>query len=275
LVLASGVVLALLPAFAGTKSPTAEKPDRKSEPDLSLLLARGRAIAFSESLPGLRYGRLDWPEYGLKVHAWIFAQDKFTLRAAASTDSKGTTVERFALKAGDVFVINAGFFERDKKGVLEASGLLIIDGRETTPENERAGSGIAYSGRAGVAIGYRKELADRSGMTSAVQVGPVLVDAGGRVGVLNSRHDREERSAICTRENEFATFVVEGGLSLYQLAELLARPAAEGGFGCDVALNLDGGPSTQALFRTANQRLFVPGGWPVQNALVVSSRPQP
>jgi hypothetical protein len=60
---------------------------------------------------------------------------------------------------------------------------------------------------------------------------------------------------------------VEGGLSLFQLATLLAAPE---GVGCDVALNLDGGPSTQALFRAGGRRIAVEGGWPVANALIVS-----
>jgi hypothetical protein len=66
---------------------------------------------------------------------------------------------------------------------------------------------------------------------------------------------------------------VDGGLSLYQLATLLAAPAADGGLGCDVALNLDGGPSTQASSRAGSQNLDILGGTTVQNALIISAKP--
>jgi hypothetical protein len=66
---------------------------------------------------------------------------------------------------------------------------------------------------------------------------------------------------------------VDGGLSLYQLAVLMATPPDQGGLGCDVALNLDGGPSTQAVSRAGAQELDVFGGTTVQNALIIQAKP--
>ena len=154
--------------------------------------------------------------------------------------------------------------------MLAPSGLLIVDGKEIAPEHERGGSGIVYANDNGVFIGYRKDLADHSRMKYALQVGPVLVDSGGKVGVANKQHDRQNRSAICRRGDTFVVVAVAGGLSLFQLASLLAAPLSEGGIGCDVALNLDGGPSTQAEFRSGGRRITVEGGSPVANALIVS-----
>ena len=69
--------------------------------------------------------------------------------------------------------------------------------------------------------------------------------------------------------------VVDGdGLSLLRLAELLAAPTRDGGIGCDVAINLDGGPSTQAIWRGAGREILIPGGSTVQNAIVLSRLPQ-
>src|SRR5262249_30328533 len=133
-----------------------------------------------------------------------------------------------------------------------------------------AGSGIVYANDDGVFIGYRKDLADHARMRYAVQVGPVLVDPVGKLGIADKQHDRQNRSAICVRPDTFAIVAVEGGLSLFQLANLLAEPIARGGVGCDVALNLDGGPSTQVALRAGSSRLAIQGGWPVANALIVS-----
>ena len=47
------------------------------------------------------------------------------------------------------------------------------------------------------------------------------------------------RSAVCVAENRIVFVVVEGGLSLYELAKLLIASPAQGGFGCERALNLD------------------------------------
>jgi uncharacterized protein YigE (DUF2233 family) len=255
-------------ALAAPESPPAKRPDFTTEPDIGLLTEASQAAKPSELAPGIRYRLIALADFGLKIHVWSFDRSRYRLRTADKKDPHGLHADEF-LGAKDVFAINGGFFERDKQKVIAASGLLIVDGREVAPEHDRAGSGIVYATTRGIFIGYRKDLADHAAMKSAVQVGPVLVDAGGKVGVADKQHDRQNRSAICLRPDAFVAVAVEGGLSLFQLASLLAAPAPDG-IGCDIALNLDGGPSTQALFRLGGQRIAVQGGWPVDNALVVS-----
>jgi len=58
-------------------------------------------------------------------------------------------------------------------------------------------------------------------------------------------------------------------ISLSDLAQNLARSTADGGLGCWVALNLDGGPSTQLSVATPALTLEVPGGWGVPNGLAI------
>jgi uncharacterized protein YigE (DUF2233 family) len=247
----------------------AKKPELAAEPDIALLYAGGKAARSSGLLPGLAYRLIELDAYALKIHAWSFDKSRFRLRVAEQNAPLGNRVADL-LGAADVFAINGGFFERDKQKVLAPSGLIIVDGKEMAAEHERAGSGIVYANDNGVFIGYRKDLPDHSRMKYAVQVGPVLVDPGGKVGVANKQHDRQNRSAICLRADGFVIVAVEGGLSLFQLASLLAAPIAEGGVGCDVALNLDGGPSTQALFRSGERRIAIEGGSTVANVLIVS-----
>jgi uncharacterized protein YigE (DUF2233 family) len=264
--------LALIVTLAGAWSATpplpAKKPDFTTEPDIGLLYAASKTAKASELAPGVGYRLIELADFGLKIHVWSFDKSRYRLRAADKKDPHGSYVDEL-LGAKDVLAINGGFFERDKQKVVKASGLLIVDGRELAPERDKAGSGIVYATARSVFIGYRKDLADYSAMKSAVQVGPVLVDAGGKVGVANKQRDRQNRSAICLRPDTFVVIAVEGGLSLFQLASLLAAPAPDG-IGCDSALNLDGGPSTQALFRSGGHRVAVEGGWPVANALIVS-----
>lgn len=269
------LALLLVADGASAAAPTAAKPERTAEPDIALLYQAGKTATRSEPMAGLTYGVADLPTYALKVHSWTFAQDEFRLRVALQKVSTGSHVRDLIDGPPDVFAINGGFFERDRKGTLTPSGLVIMRGNEISPEQERAGSGIIYSGAGGVGIGYRKDLTGHGMMAEAIQVGPIIVDAGGKVGVSNTRHDRQNRSAVCLKPGVFVIVAVDGGLSLYQLAQLLAAPESEGGFGCDIAINLDGGPSTQASERAGGRHIDLPGGTTVQNALLVSAKPQP
>ena len=53
---------------------------------------------------------------------------------------------------------------------------------------------------------------------------------------------------------------------------MLSSPREAGGLACEVALNLDGGPSTQAMTAPAASELSLVGRWRIQNALVLSRR---
>jgi uncharacterized protein YigE (DUF2233 family) len=263
----------LLPA-GGALARTAV--DTSTEPDMAVLLDAGKQAEPGELLPGLAYRLIALPDFGLKVHAWTFDQDKFAFRMVMEKAPTGSHARDLIGPAPDVLAINGGFFERDRNGVLTPSGLVIMKGRETSPETSGGGSGIIYWGASGVGIGYRKDLTGHGIMAEAVQVGPVLVDPGGKVSVKNTRHDRQNRSAACLAPGTFTIIAVEGGLSLYQFATLLAAPREAGGLGCDVALNLDGGPSTQASSRAGSQELDVLGGTTVQNALIIYRKtPEP
>jgi len=237
------------------------------EPDFSQILAAAKAASPSALMPGLGYRSFQLLAFGITVNAWTFDQAPFRMHMAEQKSPKGSLV---ADMIGDgLFAINGGFFERDKQRVLSPSGLLIINGKQVAPENDRGGSGVIYAGPAGLGIGYRKSLTAHPAMRDAVQVGPILVDPGGKVGVLNKQHKRDNRSAVCLTQGAFTVVVVQGGLSLFQLASLLAAPSAAGGFGCEIAINLDGGPSTQAALRVPGHRMDISGA-AVENALIVS-----
>ena len=258
-------------ASAGAGGETGPPPaDLVNEPEPSLIAARARGSALEILAPGISYSLAALPEYGLRIHAWAFDPSACRFRVVEQKAPEGSRIAEFLDRPDDVFAINGGFFERDRHKRLTPSGLLIVDGRTIAPEHERAGSGIAYADAAGVAIAYRTAAPDKSAMRSAIQVGPILVDPGGKVGIYSNQHDRLNRSALCLRPGKVVFVAVEGGLSLFQFARFLADRLEDGGLGCDTAINLDGGPSTQALFRAGRRRMEIPGAWPVQNALVVS-----
>jgi len=264
-----GLLIALPPVAA--QQATSVKPDYKSEPDLAGLLAATKGMTMTRVEPGLSVGAIAYPPFGIRIHVFDFARDRFVLRVAEQkVETGGRALDFFAGK-DDVFVINGGYFERTRRGKLSSSGLLIVDGQTVVPEHDRAGSGVVTSGRDGVGITYRKNVTDRSGVSHALQAGPILVDPGGIKGIYKV-DKRYNRSALCLRGASFTAFVVEGGISLFQLADLLSLPEAKGGFGCDVAINLDGGPSTQAALRAGSAQAEIAGEWTVHNALIVSRK---
>ena len=110
------------------------------------------------------------------------------------------------------------------------------------------------------------------GVRYALQSGPRLVEAGGRSGIYRNDYDRQNRTAICFRDESLTAIIVEGGATLFELAEFLSTSEQRGGFGCDTAINLDGGPSTQALFREPKGPTKITGRWRTQNAIVIYRR---
>ena len=270
----TGIVLAAMVAFATAGAAEAPRhPDAKAlpEPDLSLLLDSGKAAQAAPLIAGLDYRVIPVPAFGLTIHAFAFDQRRFHLRTVQQTEETGNRAADFLERPEDIFAIDGGFFEKDDQGRLSPSGLLVIDGAEVAPEHERAGSGVLHAANGDVAIAYRAAAPPLSAMESAVQVGPILVDLGGKVGIYTNQGDRRRRSAICLRPGEVVAIVVDGdGLSLFQLASLLAIPIERGGVGCDVAINLDGGPSTQAIYRRGGRMIEIDGESTVQNALVIS-----
>ena len=93
----------------------------------------------------------------------------------------------------------------------------------------------------------------------SVHSGPILVFTFDR-----------SRCSCWTETRSVIVLVVSTKAGTTAFARFLADPPEKGGLGCRVALNLDGGPSTQLVVRLPALALSLPGGWGVPNALVVA-----
>jgi uncharacterized protein YigE (DUF2233 family) len=221
---------------------------------------------------GLLYRRLAPPERNLKVHIWTFDREHFVARIEPQSDVKGNVAEQFLREPKDVLAVNGGFFEIEPdNNNLGPSGLFTVKGQEVQGVNPKAGSGVLAINSSGPQI-ERSAQYSAANFIDAVQSGPILVEPGGKNGIFKNDFDRQNRTAICLRGATFDVVIVEGGLSLYELAEFLSAKQGNGGLECNAALNLDGGPSTQAFFRGDQAETEIAGRWKIQNALVVSSR---
>jgi hypothetical protein len=66
--------------------------------------------------------------------------------------------------------------------------------------------------------------------------------------------------------------VIEGGITLSQFSVLMSTPKDQGGLGCDAALNLDGGPSTQMAYADGDRQISIKStnvAMPIPDAIVV------
>jgi uncharacterized protein YigE (DUF2233 family) len=155
---------------------------------------------------------------------------------------------------------------------MTPSGLLIVEGHVLRGVQPKAGSGVLVVTAGRVMIERSKDFLIPPDATSGLQSGPLLVDPGGVLGIGSNDSNRVPRTTVCLADGNVLIVVVEGGLSLYEVAELLVAPSKQGGFGCERALNLDGGPSTQASLAAGGQSMEVAGEWNLLSAVQVRQR---
>jgi len=143
-------------------------------------------------------------------------------------------------------LINGGYF--DPQG--QPSGLLII-GKDQTGRlrHDKPYSGFLWSDAAGVL--HIAQTADPPADAAwAIQSGPLLVEAGR--AAINSGVQVAPRSVIAIRHGRVLV-IRTGGIGLKELADGLVEK------GIEMAINLDGGPSSVLMAHIAGQTLDRPG----------------
>ncbi|HYQ15500.1 MAG TPA: phosphodiester glycosidase family protein [Polyangiaceae bacterium] len=131
---------------------------------------------------------------------------------------------------------------------------------ELGAKSDTSKGGLLAVGAGGVYVGPFSAL--RFEPKLAVQSFPLLVELDGRSGIHRDDGRRAARTVACLVDRALHFIVIAAprgeGPTLFEAADLL-RAAAPLGFGCRVALNLDGGPSTGVWFApTINSRQRAP-----------------
>jgi hypothetical protein len=167
---------------------------------------------------------------------------------------------------GATLVVNGGFF--GLRG--EPEGLAVSGGRVLSPLLARIGGGV-MTVRAGIARLFATETPPTLGEDDfAVQCRPRLV-VDGAVNIRSDDGRHADRTALCARDGGAVLEVVvarsdddddgRDGPTLFTFARLLAAR------GCAQALNLDGGPSTGAVWRASSGVRVLPPRGPVRHAV--------
>ena len=233
-----------------------------------------QAAQWASVSPGLEWRRVESPEYKLSVVAWRIDPKAQAIGVAVQPGVKGATAVDYLTGSAAQLTVNGGFFDVDPQARLSPSGLVVAGGKKLAEYAPAGGSGVFWTKGSEIGIGWSKDFQAAQGYDTVLQVGPVLVEPGGRNGINTNDYQRVDRAALCVTGGKLIVITVFGGLSLYELADLMSAPVASGGFGCDSGLNLAGGPSVQVAFAAGAEKFAHEGRWRAPNAIVVVPRTQ-
>ena len=225
--------------------------------------------------PGLGWREVTVASYGLAVRAWAIDPAHFEIETAAQLVETGSTVRELRDARKALLAVAGGFYELDARSRLSPAGMLVVDRLVLNGYDPTAGSGLFYRSGDTVGIDWSRDHADDLTLSSAIQSGPMVVDPGGVNGINSNDYNRLDRIAIGLSGPHIVIVVVKGeqeGISLFELGEILARGTDQGGFGCERAVNLSGGPTSQVSFGFGDYQVEQEGLWPVQNAIIVRQR---
>lgn len=196
---------------------------------------------------------------------------RFAFSIVPQAGPKGERVDAAGEREGAIVAINGGFFGEKDSGDLFPVGLLRLDGKDRSQAWASTGGIIVIEdGRPGLRASSAG-LPD--GAMNALQSKPMLIEPGGKWAMNTNLGQLRKRSILCLLPDGDVVLAVvtRVGVSLYE-AGWLMRGEGEGGFfGCDAALALDGGGSTQ-LWLADRPDLSYRGETPVQNVLVARRR---
>lgn len=180
-------------------------------------------------------------------------------------------------------------------------GLLIVDGRVYGRVSREKTTRVGDDGAKSEGFRWSGILCQRSAdavwdivtveqyapdtCRQALQSGPLLVEPDGVPGIDPKEPERRRayaRTAVCLMgDRRLRLVVVAEPTHLYPFAQWLARPVADGGAGCRVALNLSGDLSSGLLTRgpapgkkgaARPGEIVGPGSYPVPTVLLFTPR---
>jgi uncharacterized protein YigE (DUF2233 family) len=191
------------------------------------------------------------------------AVDSTQLRLEIEQTKHGAPLAQL-LPQGALAVVNGGYFEAD----FRPSTWLKNAGIELAPKSDTSKGGVFALGDAGVYLGPFAGLGFEPQL--AIQSFPLIVEQDGKPGIHSDDGRRAARTVVCLVGSNLHFVVIAAprgdGPTLFEAAALMREPSPRG-FGCRVALNLDGGPSTGVWFGSqvpAKQRApFSPVGYAI------------
>ena len=187
----------------------------------------------------------------ITVDLAIFSTKSCTLRVLQNeggADGLGEMMRHEKCLAG----VNGGYFDEN----FAPLGLRIANGQMIAPlQRARLITGVLVASPRGVQIVRAREFSRHLEVTAAIQCGPFLVDRGQPISGLNDSH-RARRTFAATTSSSRVLVGICSGVSLAELAKILATTSLAEDLKIERALNLDGGSSSAFWFARENGSAF-------------------
>lgn len=218
-----------------------------------------KPVVFRPAAEGIEAAELK--SDGQTVHAFRIDLDRARLRLVpAGGERERRVVSAIAGGMGQAVAINASFFTPEDRAIG-----AVADGGKVLLSRIVKGWGALVIERPEAHKGPRARIV--LGSDLKLEPPPLLVVQGIprlliKGEVVKLKRQTAARTAVCA-QGQHVLFVITEELEATALALLLRDR-----LGCQDALNLDGGPSTQLYARLGALKLDVAGGWGVPNALI-------
>ena len=194
--------------------------------------------------------------------------DQFTFQVNYKPQPQ--TLAEWQAETGALLVVNGGYFREDGD-IFIPTGLSVVDGK---PMGSSYGSfaGMFAVTSAGPDLRWLAEQPYDPGepLLSALQSFPLLIKPGGELGFPAENEDNEAARRTLVARDRAGSFLFivaqQGYFTLHTLSKFLAESDLE----LDIALNLDGGPSTGLLL--SDPALEIPSFAPLPVVISVLAR---
>lgn len=219
---------------------------------------------------GLRSIRVITPS-GIMLSAFGISPEHFDFEIVLQDQKKGNWANELTKPEGALIVTNGGFFAERPNGELYSVGYLKLDGQVRSRAWKNTGGFISF-----LSDGLKFSPAAAgipNGDGDVLQSKPMMIEPGGKWAMRSNLGQVKHRSILCRMDDGeiLLTTITRGGLSVYE-AGWVMRDIGDGGyFGCDSALALDGGRSTQIWFADKPEYSF-PGLARVHSFLMVKPK---
>lgn len=206
---------------------------------------------------GFYYTRLD------KIHVFQIDLQRFRLSVATAPEFNQpiATVKELAQNSKAILGINGGFFSPEQKSI----GLLMRSGKKLNPLHLTPWWAVFYVLEQKAAIVPPKAFQNDSKIEMALQVGPRLV-INNRLAPLKPSLARRSGIGIRSDGKILMAITENVELPIQEFAKLFQQ------LGCENALNLDGGGSSQLYIHWKGFHLDLPGLSLITNAITVLPR---
>lgn len=215
---------------------------------------------------GVEFIEKDYGKWFKKGKLYAIKIDKKRKLRILVDDRANSSLKDMMARYKPIAIVNGSYFDEKYKPV----GLLKINNELIKSLNEYGSSGILAINENEVSIFNKKEYSKYKNYPNLLQNGPLLVENNGKLGIYSDDHEYKARTALgITKDNKVLIVVADitASPSLFEIAEVLAKPESQGGFDCKTAINLDGGSSTGLRINLPNKRVVVEENDFINNAI--------